>query len=75
MKIKEYVEHLAKSADGIEAVKPGREMQPDVAIIDISTSYLSGIETTKQIKAGSPDTTALIASHIYFLFPSWSKWG
>ena len=49
-------------SDGIEAVKLGRGMQLDVVIIDISMSYLSGIEATEQIKAGSPDTAVLMVS-------------
>lgn len=62
LKIKEDLEYLAKSADGIEAVTLARGIQPDVVIIDISMSYLNGIEATKQIKVGSPDTTVLMVS-------------
>ena len=56
------LECVAKSADGIEAVKLVKEMKPDVAIIDVTMPNLNGIEAAKQIKASCPNTAILMVS-------------
>jgi len=53
---------VAKSADGIEAVELVKQLQPDVAIIDVSMPNLNGIEAVKQIKAACPKTAVLMVS-------------
>jgi len=58
----EDLECVAKSADGIEAVKLAEELQPDVAIIDVCMPNLNGIEAAKQIKAACHNTTILMVS-------------
>ena len=58
----EDMECIAKSADGIEAVKLAKQLQPDVAIIDVSMPNLNGIEAAKQIRAACPTTTILMIS-------------
>lgn len=53
---------IAKSSDGIETVRLARELQPNVAIIDVAMPNLNGIEATKQIKACCPAIAVLIVS-------------
>ena len=56
------LEVVGLAADGETAVKLTNELKPDVAIIDVTMSKLSGIEATKRIKAESPHTAVLIVS-------------
>jgi len=58
----EDLECIAKSADGIEAVKLAKQLQPDVAIIDVSMPNLNGIEAARQIRAACPTTAILMIS-------------
>lgn len=58
----EDLECVAKSADGIEAVKLAEELRPDVAVVDVSMPNLNGIEATRQIKAACPTTAVIIVS-------------
>jgi len=46
--------------DGREAVKMALTLRPHVAVLDISMPELNGIEATRQIRRGSPDTEVLI---------------
>lgn len=54
------LEVVGEAADGEEAVKLIKQLQPDVAIIDISMPKLSGIEVTRQIKPLYPSVAILI---------------
>ena len=58
----EDLECVAKSADGMEAVKLAEKLRPDVAIIDVSMPNLNGIEAAKQIRAACPATAILMVS-------------
>jgi len=58
----EDLECVAKSTEGMEAIQLAKELQPDVAIIDVSMPHLNGIEATRQIKAASPNTAVLMIS-------------
>jgi len=53
---------VGEAGDGEEAVRLATELQPDVAIIDISMPKLNGIEATKQIKKLCSATAVLILS-------------
>jgi len=56
------LECVAKSTDGKETVELAKELQPDVAIIDVSMPNLDGIEVAKQIKAACANTAILMIS-------------
>ena len=58
----EDLECVATSADGIEAVRLAKELQPDVAIIDVSMPNLNGIQAARQIRATCPATAILMIS-------------
>jgi DNA-binding NarL/FixJ family response regulator len=50
----------AEAANGREAVEKARELQPDVAVLDIGMPLLNGVEATRQIRKLSPKTEVLI---------------
>jgi len=53
-------EICGEALNGREAVDLAREMQPDVAIIDLMMPDLNGLETTRQIRKVSERTQVLI---------------
>ena len=54
------MEVVAEASDGEEAVKLASESKPNVAVMDIVMPKLNGIEATRRIKEGAPDTAILI---------------
>jgi len=53
---------VAEAASGLEAVELARELQPEVAILDVGMPGLNGIEATAQILRRAPRTAVLILS-------------
>jgi DNA-binding NarL/FixJ family response regulator len=53
-------EFVAEAGDGREAVRQAEELEPDIAIVDITMPLLNGIEATRQIVKRSPTTRVLI---------------
>jgi len=51
---------VAEASDGREAVKKTQELNPQVAILDISMPLLNGLEATRQIAKIAPQTKVLI---------------
>lgn len=58
----EDVEVVGQAADGREAVKFVKELQPDVVIMDIGMPNLNGIEATRQMVAENPDLKVMALS-------------
>ncbi len=56
------IQVVGDAADGREAVQKTRELQPDVAILDILMAELNGIEAARQIVAENPATRVIILS-------------
>jgi DNA-binding NarL/FixJ family response regulator len=50
----------AEASNGREAIDLAMRKRPDVAILDISLSVINGVEATRQIRRGVPETEILI---------------
>jgi len=55
-------EVCGEAADGRSAVEKAEELRPDVVIIDIGMPQLNGLEATRQILKGQPDSRVLVLS-------------
>ena len=53
---------MGEAEDGAAAVKLARSLQPDVVLMDVNMLGLNGIEATRQITAGNPETAVLVIS-------------
>jgi DNA-binding NarL/FixJ family response regulator len=54
------LEVCAEAADGAEAVSRGRELRPEVALLDIRMPRVDGIEATRQIVGSSATRVVLL---------------
>lgn len=52
----------AETGDGRSAVKLARELDPDVAILDIGMKQMNGLHATRAIRKSSPRVSVLILS-------------
>lgn len=57
------VEVLTMACDGEEAVELGRQLQPDVAVIDLHMPKLDGLAAMRQLAEASPPTACVIISY------------
>jgi len=56
------MEVVAEASDGRDAVQMATELQPAVAIMDITMPGLNGIEASLQIKESCPETRIIVLS-------------
>jgi DNA-binding NarL/FixJ family response regulator len=50
----------AEAEDGRTAVELALKLRPDIAILDVSMPQLNGLDATRAITAGSPETRVLV---------------
>jgi CheY-like chemotaxis protein len=53
---------VAEAADGLEAVRQARELQPDVILLDIGLPGINGIEASRRIRKVSPTSKIIFLS-------------
>jgi DNA-binding NarL/FixJ family response regulator len=53
---------VGSAQDGRAAVKRARDLEPDVVVMDIAMPGMNGIEATRAIRDGNPDTRVIILS-------------
>jgi two-component system response regulator NreC len=53
---------IGEAADGREAVRLAKELQPDIAVVDIGMPLLNGLEVTSQIVRANERTGVIILS-------------
>jgi DNA-binding NarL/FixJ family response regulator len=56
----DQVEVVGQAADGTTAVELAINLAPDVVIMDLHLPGMSGVEATRQLLAGRPDTGVLV---------------
>ena len=58
----EGFEVIGEASDGREAINHCKQLQPDVALVDISMPRLNGIEAAREIIKGCPNTKVVMLS-------------
>ena len=53
---------ICQVSDGLEAVRKGEELQPDLVLLDVGLPTLNGIEAARQIRKLAPDSKIVFVS-------------
>jgi len=51
---------IGSAADGLEAVRMARELEPDVILLDLVMPRMDGVQTTLEIRSKNPDARILV---------------
>jgi len=54
------IEIVGEASDGVETVAKAKELNPDVALVDLQMPNMSGVEAIRQMKKENPEVKALI---------------
>jgi DNA-binding NarL/FixJ family response regulator len=55
-------ESVAEAASGSDAVALARSLRPDLVLMDFRMPEMDGIETTRHVRAASPDSVVVLVS-------------
>ena len=58
----ETLEVAGEAADGRDAIRKSRELQPDIVLMDINMPHMSGLAVTEQLRREMPKIKVLILS-------------
>lgn len=53
---------VGEAADGLEAARLVKQLQPDILIVDLTMPGMSGIEVTARVRQDSPQTRVVVLS-------------
>jgi DNA-binding NarL/FixJ family response regulator len=57
---REHIRILGEASDGRQAVRMARELQPDVAVLDLAMPVMNGLEAAREILREAPVTKAIL---------------
>lgn len=64
LKTVDGVEVVGSAGDGETAVRTALELRPDVVLMDLNLPGTSGLEATRRIVAGAPETAVLVLTMV-----------
>ena len=54
--LKEHVKVVGQSLDGVDAVQKAKKLQPEIVLLDLGLSRMSGIDALRRISGECPET-------------------
>jgi DNA-binding NarL/FixJ family response regulator len=60
LELADGIEIAGEAADGLEAVRLAKELQPDVVLMDVRMPEIDGIEATRRLRQAGVDARVLV---------------